>query len=400
MQQGGGRSISDDALFYESDPRWDPRAGMGMEHEDSAYGEGYGYEDDHYTGRGGAVLPAGQEDADELLVRRALERVRNARSRGQQNVSLTTDEIEALTRPRLQQQSDSLLARAFPPARTGSSSSSSARTKKNSRTTKTRSPHSSNSDASPAPPGFLLPGTGSYAPLGYSSSPSRPGSGSRSASTSISSSRAEHDYDMPGAFSRHSSLSAADSAELLTPADVFAYQVGGAQHRRGGSGPRGDADVAYAAVPRRVPVPASSSGSAAAAVRPPTTGSGSGYSDPVLRHASPRYRFDRDRDRELEVEVEYEWGSDSGGDSEGFAYGSGSGTGSGARARQGGGGGVRVGSAAWTGGVAGRIRELEGAGADDEVVVVTAGGSGSRDRSGGKSAKGKHQHHHHRRRRK
>lgn len=229
------RAISDDALYYDGiDTRWDPRGEI--DHDNLAY------EDDYY----GVRLSA---DDDELLVQRAIDRIRIARARGQPNVNLSHEELEALARPRLQQISNSADPAPARPSSKGRSSSSSNSTNTGIRSKKSNArlsffsssprssrPRSGKSDSkrrnssahdselppTAPPPGFRIPGAGA-APLGYASRPpSRPDS--RSASGGYDA--ALRDYVRPNS---------RDSIGL-TPAEEAEYLTRRANRSRSGSG--------------------------------------------------------------------------------------------------------------------------------------------------------------------
>ncbi|KAB2574398.1 hypothetical protein BFW01_g77 [Lasiodiplodia theobromae] len=251
VQKGGpGRAASSDALYYDGiDPRWNARGGI--DYDNAVYRPAF--EDDYYGVR---LNP----DEEELLVQRALDRIRIARSRGQPNVNLSHEELEALARPHIQQSPkppDLASARPSSKGRPSSSSNnnSSTRSKKSSSrpslfssSPRSSRPRSGKSDSnrrnssaheseasSAAPPGLRIPGAGA-APLGYASHPT-PHPGSRSASgayhaTAIGREWADPFYDP--ATRDYARPSSRDSIGL-TPAEEAEYLARRANRSRSGS---------------------------------------------------------------------------------------------------------------------------------------------------------------------
>ncbi|GME52006.1 hypothetical protein GTA08_BOTSDO02838 [Neofusicoccum parvum] len=226
-----------------------------------------GYEDDYY----GARL---NPDDDELLVQRALDRIRVARSRGQPNVNLSHEELDALARPRLQQFSKSSDPAPARPSSKGRSSnnnsaSSSTRSKKsNSRPSlfsssprssrarsgkpdsKRRNSSAHDSEAPPAapPPGFRIPGAGAT-PLGYASHPSsRPDSRSAGGPYPAIAGRERGDSFYDAAFRDYVRPSSRDSIGL-TPAEEAEYLARRANRSRSGSSAPGYSQPPYPTYP-------------------------------------------------------------------------------------------------------------------------------------------------------
>ncbi|EKG14924.1 hypothetical protein MPH_07824 [Macrophomina phaseolina MS6] len=255
MRKGGTRrAISDDALYYDGiDTTWDSRGAF--DHDNHTYAPAYG--DDYYVAR---LNP----DEEELLVQRALDRIRIARSRGQPNVNLSHEELGALARPRLQQfskASDPAPARPSSKGRSSNntSASSSTRSKKSSSRPSlfSSSPRSSRnrpgkSDSkrrnSPAhdldvpsaapPPGFRIPGAGA-APLGYTSRPSsRPESRGASGVYPLNPGRERGDSFIDPAFRDYVQPSSRDSYGL-TQAEEAEYLARRANRSRSGSSAAG-----------------------------------------------------------------------------------------------------------------------------------------------------------------
>lgn len=139
-------------------------------------------------------------DKEELLVQKALERIRRAQMLGKTNVKLTQPELDALERKKKKDEAES--ARKKPGIRnadrrrsSGLSHDASREQKSNRRKSKGYFPaydgESSSSSRRAAPPGILVPGPAgvpAYSPLGYyppTTAPQggSPRSGSRSASS-------------------------------------------------------------------------------------------------------------------------------------------------------------------------------------------------------------------------
>lgn len=264
MQKGGARrAISDDALYYDGiDTAWDSR--RGLDYDNHAYAAAY--EDDYY----GVKL---NPDEEELLVQRALDRIRIARSRGQPNVNLSHEELDALARPRLQQFSrpsdPAAPARPSSKGRTGNSNSASAssssRSKKSTsrpsifssspRSSRTRSgksdskrrnspAHDFEASSAAPPPGFRIPGAGA-APLGYASHPSsRPDSRSASGAYPSVAGRERGDSFIDPAFRDYVRPSSRDSIGL-TPAEEVEYLARRANRSRSGSSAAGFSQPPY-----------------------------------------------------------------------------------------------------------------------------------------------------------
>ena len=144
-----------------------------------AYGSSGSSDDEEDDGSGGAMQLA-LRDKEEMLVQRALERIRRAQMLGHQNVELTRSEIDALerkrqkdeaqtrksgSRPKLrpsEKRSDRFLVAGRKPAQQSS--------RKSSRTSLNKYGEAESSSPGLAPPGFVVPGPDGqahYAPLGY-----------------------------------------------------------------------------------------------------------------------------------------------------------------------------------------------------------------------------------------
>ena len=155
------------------------------------------YGSDH--GAGGTIQIA-LRDKEELLVQKALERIRRAQMLGRTNVKLTQPEINALERKRRKDEAES--ARKKPEIRNADRRRSSGQSRDASREQKSRSGkskgyfpayegESSSRSRRAIPPGILVPGPAGvpvYSPLGYYPPPPAPQDGSsRSGSRSASS---------------------------------------------------------------------------------------------------------------------------------------------------------------------------------------------------------------------
>ncbi|CAF9915787.1 hypothetical protein IMSHALPRED_002700 [Imshaugia aleurites] len=171
------RQVYDDGIYSESS------------------GDDYGSDD----GAGGTKQIA-LRDKEELLVQRALERIRRAQMLGRTNVKLTQLEIDALERKRRKDEAES--AGEKPEIRTdhrrrssGQSRDASREQKSSKRKTKDYFPaydgESSSTSRRAMPPGFFVPGPAgvpAYSPLGYyPPSAALQGGSSRSGSRSASS---------------------------------------------------------------------------------------------------------------------------------------------------------------------------------------------------------------------
>ncbi|KAF2090768.1 hypothetical protein K490DRAFT_62098 [Saccharata proteae CBS 121410] len=209
-----GRGINDDLYYRE---RLDPRSYMEeqLSQEDLAYGDAYALRDDFYDRTGAALPPGPALEEQEILLQRALGRIRRARIDGQPDVSLSHEELDALAGGRHFSPYSATPAQA-PPSPVGrpsskgrsrtnatSSAGSSTRTKRSSSHTQASRSGFFSSSPQPSkrssksnkrstaydhtvnppsgPPAFMVPGYGP-APLGYSSrsSPSQPTSRSGS----------------------------------------------------------------------------------------------------------------------------------------------------------------------------------------------------------------------------
>lgn len=169
-----------------------------------AYDDGISSEssgDDYGSEHGaGGTMQIALRDKEELLVRKALERIRRAQMLGRANVKLTQSEIDALERKRRKDEGES--ARRTPEERNADRRRGSGQSRDTSREQKSSrgkskgyySTYESESSSSPrrgTPPGFLVPGPGgmpSYSPLGFYPPTAAPQDGSsRSGSRSASS---------------------------------------------------------------------------------------------------------------------------------------------------------------------------------------------------------------------
>ncbi|KAI9818198.1 MAG: hypothetical protein M1827_000823 [Pycnora praestabilis] len=166
-----------------------PRSPRRRDSDDSDDTESSEDSDERDYGDGRAMQLA-LKDKEEVLVQKAMERIRRAQLKGKSNVNLTRQELDALERKR--QRAQIAAARQGKESRSSSSSSNNKRRKpdrisvplpiappESSRRRSRRSSPGYEGDSPPytsgaAPPGFLVPGPGgasTYAPLGYYASP-------------------------------------------------------------------------------------------------------------------------------------------------------------------------------------------------------------------------------------
>jgi hypothetical protein len=239
MAQKRGNNFVNDASYYLD-------SGFGG---DDVFGVGEDYGPTGYDAQGGYVLD--RRESDEMIAQRALERIRRARMYGQENVTLSHSELDALEYGRLRQQEESPSRSSAKPKSSSkqSSSKSSSKSKKgpasrssffatssSTRPTSSSGGRKRSSTVSTqdehyaqVPPGFILPGPNGaqvYAPIAYdgnglgrvrSSSISRPGS--RSASNDRGTPPRAVLDQLPGAFPAYSSPLRPTSSSNRRPSD-------------------------------------------------------------------------------------------------------------------------------------------------------------------------------------
>lgn len=177
--------------------------------------------DDYGSDHGaGGIMQIALRDKEELLVQKALERIRRAQMLGRTNVKLTQPEIDALERKRRKDEAEA--ARKKPESRNadrrrsgGQSRDASREQKSSRRKDKGYFPaydgESLSTSRRATPPGFLVPGPAgmpAYSPLGYYPPTTAPQGGSpRSSSRSTSShSLAQASPPLPRAHQQRYSL--------------------------------------------------------------------------------------------------------------------------------------------------------------------------------------------------
>ena len=191
--------VSDELHFTGANPLRTSRRLQEHDYDDDISSESSGEDYDSSHGAGGTRQIA-LRDKEELLVQKALERIRRAQMLGRTNVKLTQPELDALERKRRNDEAEN--ARQKPErgnARrrrsNGQSRDPSREQKPSRRKSKGYIPpydgESSSSSRRATPPGILVPGPAGlpvYSPLGYyPSSTALQGGSSRSGSRSASS---------------------------------------------------------------------------------------------------------------------------------------------------------------------------------------------------------------------
>ncbi|KAF1815815.1 hypothetical protein P152DRAFT_471203 [Eremomyces bilateralis CBS 781.70] len=322
--------VSDELFFNDFGSRFP--VDIRSQDEDLAYGDYHGYslEPEEYDD-----LVGGIRADDEVMVHRIMEKSSRAKAKGRANISLSTEEIDALerwNRPRRRKSSSPELPSNSKRSLNGSPGNSVRSRKKSQKSTSSqqsskskRSKSSRHEDdnlidppypSSARPPSYHIPVAGVQPPISYynpsssnrrsASSPTRPRSRSDSRSISSTPSRSRDTppsntrYPPPSDYLRPSSShspipdhpddhygrSRASSAVMPgyphgVPLDPFAYQIASSPAAPPGGPPpgyppgrriaSGPPDVAYSNVMRRVPVP----NATAAAARGPVSASDS-----------------------------------------------------------------------------------------------------------------------------
>ncbi|MCJ1253108.1 hypothetical protein MMC24_000915 [Lignoscripta atroalba] len=206
----GGPFAGDELHFTGAD--LEPRSRNRQRHDYTDSSDASDDANERFDGRSGAAMQLALRDKEELLVQKALERIRHAQMLGKTNVKLTQPEIDALERKRQKDQAKGRRSSSNLKANDRRQSSSRITNPANSTTLvagKRKSRSSLNkydvagtiNPGGNAPPGFIVPGPDGnpvYAPIGYYQPPALPyGSSSRPGSRSASSNSQKHQYTPP-----------------------------------------------------------------------------------------------------------------------------------------------------------------------------------------------------------
>jgi len=168
-----GSFNSDDLLFTGADLGQRSHTRRGRDYE---YTSGSSGEEDDVDEQSGATLQLALRDKEDLLVEKALERIRRAQMLGKTNVKLSQRELEALERKRRKDEAARRSSRSDlrlgDRSRTSGTSSPALREQKPRKKMKAASSsydHRMSSPSLAAPPGMIVAGHDgpSYTPLGY-----------------------------------------------------------------------------------------------------------------------------------------------------------------------------------------------------------------------------------------
>lgn len=191
--------MSDELHFTGADLNRRSRRRKEYEYSESS-GSSDNDDEDGSDDRAGGTMQVALRDKEELLVQKALERIRRAQELGKTNVKLSRPEVDALERKR--QTDAGIRTQSRPDLRTSdrrrssgqsSSTSKNPQSHKNNKGKRHLDDESSSSSRRATPPGILVAGPSgipSYQPFGYYPAPTAAapkgrtsGSGSRSTST-------------------------------------------------------------------------------------------------------------------------------------------------------------------------------------------------------------------------